>query len=72
MRTTYCFFLDVQKPYDTVWRNGLWKKLWEIGIRGKVWRMMKMTECASSAVKLDGEVSKYADILEGVAQGCTF
>ena len=24
---TYCFFLDVQKVYDTVWRNGLWKKL---------------------------------------------
>ncbi|MEP5445307.1 hypothetical protein, partial [Ekhidna sp.] len=45
--TTYCFFLDVQKAYDTVWRNGLWKKLWEIGIRGKMWRMMKkMTECA--------------------------
>ena len=27
--TTYCFFLDVQKAYDTVWRNELWKKLWE-------------------------------------------
>ena len=23
--TTYCFFLDVQKAYDTVWRNALWK-----------------------------------------------
>ena len=33
--TTYCFFLDVQKTCDTVWRNGLWKKLWEVGIRGK-------------------------------------
>ena len=70
--TTYCFFLDVQKAYDTVWRNGLWKKLWEIGIRGKMWRMMKkMTECARSAVMLDGEISKYVDILQGVAQGCT-
>lgn len=70
--TTYCFFLDVQKAYDTVWRNGLWKKLWEIGIRGKMWRMMKsMTECARSAVMLDGEISNYVDILQGVAQGCT-
>ena len=25
--TPYCFFLDVQKAYDTVWRSGLWKKL---------------------------------------------
>ena len=44
----------------------------EIKVRGKTWRMMKnMTECARSAVLLDGEVSKYVDILRGVAQGCT-
>ena len=44
----------------------------EIEIRGKMWGMMeKMTECARSAVMLDGEISKYVDILQGVAQGCT-
>ena len=70
--TTYCFFLDVQKVYDTVWRNGLWKKLWEIGIRGNMWRMVeRMTECARIAVMLDGEISSNVDILQGVAQGCT-
>ena len=26
-RTTYCLFLDVQKAYDTLWRNRFWKKL---------------------------------------------
>ena len=37
-----------------------------------MWRLMKnMTECARSAVMLDGELSKYLDILQGVAQGCT-
>ena len=69
--TTYqCrFFLDAQKAYDTVWRNGLWKTLREIRIRGKMWRILeKMTECARSAVMLDG---KMLDILQGVAQGCT-
>ena len=30
-----------------------------------------MTEYARSAVMLDEEISKYADILQGVAQGCT-
>ena len=30
-----------------------------------------MTECATSAVMLDGEISKYVDILQGAAQGCT-
>ena len=26
------FFLDVKKAYDTVWRNGLWYRMWEMGI----------------------------------------
>ena len=30
-----------------------------------------MTECVRSAVMLDGAISKYVDILQGVAQGCT-
>ena len=38
-RTTCCFFLHVQKAYDTVWRTGLWEKLWGIGIRGMVRRI---------------------------------
>ena len=69
--TACCLFLDVQKTYDTVWIDGLWKRLWEIGTRGKMWRTMKnMTKCTTSAVMLDGEISNYVDILLGVAQGC--
>ena len=30
-----------------------------------------MTECVRNAVKLDGEIPTYVDILQGVAQGCT-
>ena len=71
-RRTYCIFLGVQKAYDTVWRNGFRKKLWEIGTRGKMWRTMKnMTKCARSVVMLDGEISTHVDILQGVTQGCT-
>ena len=33
--------LDVQKAYDTVWRNGLWVKLWDLGVRGRMWRVIK-------------------------------
>ena len=33
--------------------------------------MKNMTECARSAVMLDGLLSKYVDTLQGVAQGCT-
>lgn len=26
----YCFCLDARMVYDASWRNGLWKKMWEI------------------------------------------
>jgi hypothetical protein len=35
---TYAFFLDLRKAYDTVWRDGLLRKLWDMGIRGRMWR----------------------------------
>ena len=37
-----------------------------------MWRITKyMTECAGSAVMVDGEMPKYGEILHRVAQGCT-
>ena len=49
----------------TAWRTWVWEKLWETEIRGKTWRMIKnMTECATSAVMLDGEILNYVDILQ--------
>ena len=70
--TTYSFFLDVQKAYYTVSGNGLSGKMWGIGIRGKIRRLMKkIAQCVRGDVMLDGETSKYVAILLGVAQGCT-
>ena len=33
--------------------------------------MKNVTECAINAVMLDGKISQYVDVLQGVAQGCT-
>ena len=69
---TYAFFLDVQKAFDTVWHDGLWFKLWELGIRGRMWRVIKnMYDITQSAVLLEGEVSEQFNIGQGVAQGCS-
>ena len=71
-KKTYAFFLDVQKAYDTVWRNGLWVKLWDLGVRGRMWRVIKrMYEASRSAVLLDGEKSASFSLEQGVAQGCS-
>ena len=65
-------FLDVKKAYDTVWCDGLWLKLWEMGVRGKVWRIIKqMYEFSRSAVLLEGEKSETFSLEQGVAQGCS-
>ena len=70
--TYYAFFLDVQKAYDTVWRDGLWLKLWDMGVKGKMWRVIKkMYEASRSAVFLEGEKSAEFRLEQGVAQGCS-
>ena len=33
-KKTYAFFLDIQKAYDSVWHDGLWYKLWDMGVKG--------------------------------------
>ena len=71
-KRTFAFFLDVKKAYDTVWRNGLWLKLWEHGVQGKMWRVIKgMYESSRSAVLLEGEKSEVFNVEQGVAQGCS-
>ena len=56
----------------SVLRNGLWLKLWKLGVRGKLWRVIKkMYESSRSAVLLDGVRSEAFSVDQGVAQGCS-
>ena len=71
-KKTYALFLDIQKAYDSVWHDGLWYKLWDMGVMGRMWRIIKkMYECSKSAVLLEGEKSDTFTIEQGVVQGCS-
>ena len=46
--------------------------MWELGVRGKMWRVIKeMYRVSRSAVLLDGECSEAFDVEQGLAQGCS-
>ena len=71
-KKTYAFFLDIQKAYDSVWHDGLWYKLWDMGVKGRMWRVIKkMYESSESAGLLEGEKLDTFKIEQGVAQGCS-
>ena len=38
-KSVFVAFHDVSKAFDTVWTDGLFSKLYEMGITGKVWRL---------------------------------
>ena len=70
-KVTYAAFIDVKKAYDTVWRVGLWRRLWEEGVRGKMWRVVKgMYQTVESAVLVGEESTEWFELQAGVRQGC--
>jgi hypothetical protein len=64
-------FLDVAKAYDCVWRNGMWSRLKEVGVRGKMLKVI-MAVYAKNAVgvKVGGVVHEWYEELTGLRQGC--
>jgi hypothetical protein len=70
-KKTFCAFIDIQKAYDRVWRQGLWYKLHKHGIRGKLWRSLKnIYSKVESCVVLDDICTDFFEILVGLRQGC--
>lgn len=68
----YATFLDNAKAFNTVWHNGLFYKLYKLGIKGKTWRIMKDSfKGVTSSVLFAGKLSEYFNIKQGVGQGRT-
>ena len=67
---TLATFIDARKAYDTVWREGNYVRLWDMGVRGKLWRQLQaMSAEPKSKVRLPFGETEYFHITRGVAQG---
>ena len=66
----FCTFIDFSKAFDTVWRIGLWDKLLEGSINGKMFRIIhNMYQGIKSSVSIRGEHSAFFACDCGVRQG---
>jgi len=70
-KPTYCCFIDVKKAFDRVFRAGLWSRVAEEGVKGKMWRVLvSIYKTVESCVKVDGNITEWFPVDTGVRQGC--
>ena len=66
----YACFVDFQKAFDSVWHDGLFRKLENLGINGNFLNLIiniyKHTKCA---VKINRSTTQFFDYNKGVLQG---
>jgi hypothetical protein len=66
----YCAFIDFKQAFDTVWRNGLWLKMFNSKINGKCLILIKnIYNDIKSCIRTDEGTSAYFPCLNGVRQG---
>ena len=67
----YTCFVDFKKAYDTVWHNGLFQKMNENLLDGKVLDLIKdIYKKSKCAVKVNDSITEYFAYSKGVRQGC--
>ena len=70
-KKVYICFVDFQKAYDNVWRNGLYYKLITNGIDiGTVKLIKDMYDKTSQIIKINGKATRALQTHRGVRQGC--
>ena len=67
----YVAFVDLEKAYDSVWREGMWRVAEHYGVSKRVLDILKSWYCGvCSCVRLENECSDYFQTRTGLRQGC--
>ena len=67
---TVCCFLDIKKAYDLTFRDGVWKRLLEVGVNGKLWRVIRnLYAVVESRVMLGSTHTDWFPVELGLRQG---
>ena len=67
-----CFvaYFDVAKAFDSVWINGLFRQLYDLGITGRIWRILRKAYVGfKSRVRIHSKSSDWYDLDCGIHQG---
>ena len=68
--SVYIVLMDVAKAFDSVWSEGLLYKLFNLGIEGRFWRILKSCyEGFKCNVWVNNQMSGELDVERGVHQG---
>lgn len=67
---TVAIFIDLEKAYDSVWREGLMTKLYDMEIRGRIWKWIcNFLSTRKASITIRGETGPKFDSLIGLPQG---
>ena len=72
-KDTIVVFVDLEKAYDKVWRQGLFIKMRDAGIHSNMYRWTKnfLTD-RTIATQIEGVTSTKECLTEGIPQGSSF
>ncbi len=68
----FAYFIDFKKAFDSIWHEGLYLKLIDSGIGGKLYDLIKSMYTASQCVvKIGNQRTEFFPHGRGVRQGCS-
>ncbi|CAG5084824.1 Similar to LINE-1 reverse transcriptase homolog (Nycticebus coucang) [Cotesia congregata] len=66
----YCIFIDFRRAFDSVPHHLLWKKLFHLGVSGKLLRFLRnVYNKAAVKIKVEDNFTRDFEVTEGVLQG---